>query len=134
MPLILPSSRIPYFTNPTKYHNPNQANTMSNHRKNNPKPIEFDLIHKWDLSEEQRALLDDYTLIKRNASTILSNFHMNVGMYRICLAGQDHQCIPIFRNCSRSELNRVNSWNMYWISVRIFGDKKYAIIQPVIGA
>ena len=90
------------------------------------RPAYWKLIHKWDLSEEDRAQLDYYKLQKVAAQELdshLNYFYGKISRDRVIY-------IPIYQNCTRNQIK--NSFGAYWISYRRYKEHAVALIQPVL--
>lgn len=108
-------------TRPMKdFHGPG---AMRFHRARNPKPPEFNLIHKWNLSIEEANSLDIYEVAKYSLDYLNYQLALHNGM--IWYKGDTF--IPIYQNCAR--INLVDS--SYYISFRKNKNISVCIVQPV---
>lgn len=110
---------------------------MSNHREHNPKPKHFNLMNKWNLSEEERLELDYYKLKKINAINLRANLNLNGGAISLFdpeAATLSKTYNPIYQNCSRNQINEqaggLEYTKEYWLSFRRFNDIAIVLIQP----
>src|SRR5690606_33200468 len=75
--------------------------TMAEYRMQNPKPVLFDLIHRFRLTPEQIDQLDFYKLKKIQGPTLRDHLNQDKGRIRY---GAEF-FVPIYQNTSRSEIN-----------------------------
>jgi len=85
----------------------------------------FWLAHTWKLEPEQIAQLSRHRLTKVRASYL-----------RECLAASANGnlidgFVPIYQYCTKKEIKVGNPDKEYWMSERVLGTLRIAILQPV---
>lgn len=107
--------------------------TMKQYRELNPKPILFDLTHKFSLSEEQINQLDYYYLKQIAGRQLRDLLDESRGMLE--LGGTPRQngqkYVPIYQNCSRDHINYCALADTFLLSFRSHKDiGNIVLIQP----
>lgn len=105
---------------------------MAEYRRANPKPTLFDLIHKWNLTEDQKLLLDFYSMKKVTAYQLAENLNTNKGRYSTVTLCNTY--IPIYMYTSRRQIERdaqvfTTKHYPYYLSLRTLGNISIVLIQ-----
>lgn len=104
--------------------------SMEQHRMNNPKPSLFDLIHQWNLTEEQQEELDFYKLGALRAASVEQL--LREGDNKIFHAESGRTYIPIYQYTSRQQVKHDSQGfgaQRYYLSFRAIGATNIVLIQ-----
>lgn len=109
-----------------------EPTTMKEFRVTNPRPSLFDLIHKWNLTEDQKHLLDFYSLKKVAAQELATILDTNKGRYSTVTLCNTY--VPIYVYTSRRQIKEDASMmktrnHPYFLSLRSTGDTHIVLIQ-----
>lgn len=85
----------------------------------------FWLAHTWKLEPKQVQQLTRHRLTKVHASYLREQLAASTNGNLI------DGFVPIYQYCTKKEIKVGNPDKEYWMSERILGDLKVAIIQPV---
>lgn len=107
---------------------------MSQFRIKHPKPPLFDLIHKWNLSEDQINSLDLYKYKEMCGVSLKDKLNKDKGRIKQFwpIVGLTITYVPIYMNCTRQDINHYRYGDRYHLSFRSTKCGQHIVlIQPV---
>ena len=109
-----------------------QRTTMKQYREDNPKPDLFDLIHKWQLSDEQKSQLDYYNSFSITAEALSGWLNKNHGRFYHDHSGRTY--VPIYMYTTRRQIdtdatNHYTNKHKYYLSLRAANEVAIVLIQ-----